>query len=182
MTRSKRCPDCAREWKAHAGRKPWRILGGVNIAYDACQARVGEEIPSQRKNIDGVYAGADGFSFRSRKSGGRTFREAEARRLVTVDTRIRPGGFASVGPLMNVPMFYDAFRDQIRRSDVADTGVAREDLVRGQDAWVFPPAGDMNALAESSFPSTYDMLQQGAPFLNTVVLTYVKRIKNDNEN
>jgi putative endopeptidase len=84
-------------------------LGGVNIAYDALERALAKD-PSRRKTIDGFTA--EQRFFISFSQVWRTnIREAEARRLVTVDPH-SPGQFRAVGPLVNVQAFYDAFQIQ----------------------------------------------------------------------
>jgi putative endopeptidase len=81
-------------------------LGGVTIAYDALQRALAKD-PSKRKNIDG-FTPEQRFFISFAQIWRTTIREAEARRLVTVDPH-SPGQFRSVGPLVNVQTFYDAF-------------------------------------------------------------------------
>jgi putative endopeptidase len=81
-------------------------LGGVTIAYDALQRALAKD-PSQRKTIDG-FTPEQRFFISFAQIWRTNIREAEARRLVTVDPH-SPGQFRSVGPLMNVQTFYDAF-------------------------------------------------------------------------
>jgi putative endopeptidase len=81
-------------------------LGGVNIAYDALQ-RVLAKNPAQRKTVDG-FTPEQRFFISFAQVWRTNIRDAEARRLVTVDPH-SPGQFRAVGPLVNVPMFYDAF-------------------------------------------------------------------------
>jgi putative endopeptidase len=81
-------------------------LGGVTIAYDALQRALAKD-PSKRKNIDG-FTPEQRFFISFAQIWRTNIREAEARRLATVDPH-SPGRFRSVGPLMNVQTFYDAF-------------------------------------------------------------------------
>jgi putative endopeptidase len=81
-------------------------LGGVTIAYDALQRALAKD-PSKRKNIDG-FTPEQRFFISFAQIWRTNIREAEARRLATVDPH-SPGQFRSVGPLMNVQSFYDAF-------------------------------------------------------------------------
>jgi len=81
-------------------------LGGVNIAYDALQRALAKD-PSKRKNVDG-FTPEQRFFISFAQIWRTNTREAEARRLATVDPH-SPGQFRSIGPLVNVQMFYDAF-------------------------------------------------------------------------
>jgi len=81
-------------------------LGGVNIAYDALERALARD-PAQRKSIDG-FTPEQRFFISFAQIWRTNIREAEARRLVTVDPH-SPGQFRAVGPLVNVPAFYDAF-------------------------------------------------------------------------
>src|SRR3954470_8479280 len=81
-------------------------LGGTSIAYEALQRALAKD-PSKRKKIDG-FTPEQRF-FLSLSHVWRTnCREAEMRRLVTVDPH-SPGQFRAVGPHVNVQPFYDAF-------------------------------------------------------------------------
>ena len=81
-------------------------LGGVTIGYDAMERALKKD-PSKRKNIDGLTP--EQRFFLSFSQLWRTnIRDAEQKRLVTVDPH-SPGAFRAVGPLMNVPEFYEAF-------------------------------------------------------------------------
>ena len=81
-------------------------LGGVTIAYDAMERALKKD-PAKRKNIDGLTP--EQRYFLSFAQLWRTnIREAEQKRLVTVDPH-SPGASRAVGPLMNVPEFYEAF-------------------------------------------------------------------------
>ncbi len=81
-------------------------LGGVNISYDALQRALAKD-PSKRKDIDGLTP-EQRFFISFAQVWRINTREAEARRLVTVDPH-SPGAFRSVGPLMNFQPFYDTF-------------------------------------------------------------------------
>jgi putative endopeptidase len=84
-------------------------LGGVNIAYDALERALAKD-PSKRKAIDG-FTPEQRFFISFSQVWRTNIREAEARRLVTVDPH-SPGQFRAVGPLVNVQAFYDAFQIQ----------------------------------------------------------------------
>ncbi|HWD91623.1 MAG TPA: M13 family metallopeptidase [Verrucomicrobiae bacterium] len=81
-------------------------LGGVNIAYDALE-RVLAKDPSKRKTIDG-FTPEQRFFISFAQIWRSNTRDAEARRLVTVDPH-SPGQFRAYGPLLNFQPFYDAF-------------------------------------------------------------------------
>jgi putative endopeptidase len=81
-------------------------LGGITIAYDALQRALAKD-PSRRKNIDG-FTPEQRFFISFAQVWRTNIRDAEARRLVTVDPH-SPGQFRSFGPLLNVQTFYDAF-------------------------------------------------------------------------
>jgi putative endopeptidase len=81
-------------------------LGGVTIAYDALQ-RVLAKNPAERKKIDG-FTPEQRFFISFAQIWRTNTRDAEARRLATVDPH-SPGQFRSIGPLLNVQTFYDAF-------------------------------------------------------------------------
>ncbi|SPE54751.1 Endothelin-converting enzyme 1 [Verrucomicrobia bacterium] len=81
-------------------------LGGVNIAYDALERALAKD-PSKRKTIDG-FTPEQRFFISFAQVWRTNTREAEARRLVTVDPH-SPGRFRAFGPLVNVQAFYDAF-------------------------------------------------------------------------
>lgn len=81
-------------------------LGGTSIAYEALQRALAKD-PAKRKLIDGLTP--EQRFFLSLAQIWRTnCREAEARRLVTVDPH-SPGQFRAVGPHVNVAEFYQAF-------------------------------------------------------------------------
>ncbi|HEY2328708.1 MAG TPA: M13 family metallopeptidase [Verrucomicrobiae bacterium] len=81
-------------------------LGGVTIAYEALQRALAQD-PSQRKNIDG-FTPEQRFFLSFAQVWRMNVREAEARRLITVDPH-SPGKFRANGSLMNVPEFFDAW-------------------------------------------------------------------------
>ncbi|HWX21231.1 MAG TPA: M13 family metallopeptidase [Candidatus Binatia bacterium] len=81
-------------------------LGGTSIAYEALQRALAKN-PAKRKKIDGLTP--EQRFFISLSQVWRTnCREAEARRLVTVDPH-SPGQFRAVGPHVNQKEFYEAF-------------------------------------------------------------------------
>jgi putative endopeptidase len=81
-------------------------LGGTSIAYEALQRALAKD-PSKRKKIDGLTP--EQRFFISLSQIWRTnCRDAEARRLVTVDPH-SPGQFRAIGPHVNQPEFYEAF-------------------------------------------------------------------------
>ncbi len=84
-------------------------LGGVNIAYDALGRDLARD-PSRRKTIDG-FTPEQRFFISFAQVWRTNIRDAEARRLVTVDHH-SPGRFRAVGPLLNVQAFDDAFHIQ----------------------------------------------------------------------
>lgn len=81
-------------------------LGGINIAYDALQRALAKD-PAKRKEIDG-FTPEQRFFISFAQIWRTNIREAEARRLVTVDPH-SPGQFRSYGPLLNFAPFYEAF-------------------------------------------------------------------------
>ena len=81
-------------------------LGGVNIAHDALERALARD-PSKRKMIDGL-APEQRFFISFAQVWRTNIREAEARRLVTVDPH-SPGRFRATGPLVNCQQFFDAF-------------------------------------------------------------------------
>jgi putative endopeptidase len=87
-------------------------LGGVSIAYDALERELKRD-PSKRKMIDG-FTPEQRFFISFAQVWRTNVREAEARRLVTVDPH-SPGRFRSFGPLVNYQEFFDAF--QIKPGD-----------------------------------------------------------------
>jgi putative endopeptidase len=81
-------------------------LGGISIAYDALERALAKD-PSKRKSIDG-FTPEQRFFLSFAQVWRTNIREAEARRLVTVDPH-SPGRFRAVGPLVNYQQFFDAF-------------------------------------------------------------------------
>jgi putative endopeptidase len=81
-------------------------LGGINIAYDALERDLARN-PSKRKEIDG-FTPEQRFFISFAQVWRTNIREAEARRLVTVDPH-SPGRFRAVGPLENYQQYFDAF-------------------------------------------------------------------------
>jgi putative endopeptidase len=81
-------------------------LGGVTIAYDALQRALAKD-PSKRKTIDG-FTPEQRFFISFAQIWRTNIREAEQRRLVTVDPH-SPGQFRAAGPLENLTLFYDTF-------------------------------------------------------------------------
>jgi putative endopeptidase len=81
-------------------------LGGVSIAYDALERSLARD-PSKRKTIDG-FTPEQRFFLSFAQVWRTNIRDAEARRLVTVDPH-SPGRFRAVGPLVNYQEFFDAF-------------------------------------------------------------------------
>ncbi len=81
-------------------------LGGVSIAYEALQRALAKD-PSKRKTIDG-FTPEQRFFLSFAQVWRINIREAEAKRLVTVDPH-SPGKFRANGTLMNIPEFLDVF-------------------------------------------------------------------------
>lgn len=81
-------------------------LGGVSIAYDALERALARH-PEQRKTIDG-FTPEKRFFLSFAQIWRTNAREAEVRRLITVDPH-SPGQIRSVGPLVNYQTFFDAF-------------------------------------------------------------------------
>jgi putative endopeptidase len=81
-------------------------LGGASIAYEALQRALAKD-PSKRKNIDG-YTPEQRFFLSFSQVWRTNCREAEIRRLVTVDPH-SPGQFRAIGAHVNLQEFYDAF-------------------------------------------------------------------------
>ena len=81
-------------------------LGGVTIAYEALQ-RVLAKDPSKRKTIDG-FTPEQRFFLSFAQVWRINVRDAEARRLITVDPH-SPGKCRANGTLMNQPEFIEAF-------------------------------------------------------------------------
>lgn len=81
-------------------------LGGVSIAYEAMERALAKD-PSKRKKIDGMTP--EQRFFLSFSQIWRTnCREAEARRLVTIDPH-SPGQFRAIGAHVNLQEFFNAF-------------------------------------------------------------------------
>jgi putative endopeptidase len=81
-------------------------LGGVSIAYDALERALARD-PSKRVVIDG-FTPEQRFFISFAQVWRTNIRDAEARRLVTVDPH-SPGRFRAFGPLVNYQQFFDAF-------------------------------------------------------------------------
>jgi putative endopeptidase len=81
-------------------------LGGTTIAYEALERALAKD-PSKRKKIGG-FTPEQRFFLSLSQIWRMNCREAEIRRLVTVDPH-SPGQFRGVGPHVNVQQFYDAF-------------------------------------------------------------------------
>ena len=81
-------------------------LGGVVIAYEALQRALAKD-PAKRKVIDG-FSPEQRFFLSLSQLWRTNTREAELRRLVTVDPH-SPGRFRAIGPHVNVQEFFDAF-------------------------------------------------------------------------
>lgn len=81
-------------------------LGGVSIAYEALQRALAKD-PSKRKSIDG-FTPEQRFCLSLAQLWRTNWREAELRRRNAVDTH-SPGQFRSIGSLVNMPEFYEAF-------------------------------------------------------------------------
>jgi putative endopeptidase len=81
-------------------------LGGTSIAFEALQRALARD-PSKRKNIDG-FTPEQRFFLSLSQIWRTNCREAEMRRLVTVDPH-SPGQFRAIGPHVNLQEFYDAF-------------------------------------------------------------------------
>lgn len=81
-------------------------LGGASIAYEALQHTLAKD-PSKRKNID-TFAPEQRFFISLSQIWRINCREAEARRLATVDPH-SPGQFRAIGPHVNMQEFYNAF-------------------------------------------------------------------------
>jgi putative endopeptidase len=81
-------------------------LGGTSIAYEALQRALAKD-PSKNKKIDG-FTPEQRFFISLAQIWRTNIREAEARRLVTVDPH-SPGQFRAIGPHVNLQQFYDAF-------------------------------------------------------------------------
>jgi putative endopeptidase len=81
-------------------------LGGTRIAYEALERALAKD-SSKRQNIDG-FTPEQRFFISLSQLWRTNVREAEARRLVTVDPH-SPGKFRAIGPHVNLQEFYDAF-------------------------------------------------------------------------
>jgi putative endopeptidase len=81
-------------------------LGGTSIAFEALQ-RALAKAPSKRKTIDG-FTPEQRFFISLSQIWRSNCRDAEARRLVTIDPH-SPGPFRAIGPHVNLQQFYDAF-------------------------------------------------------------------------
>jgi len=82
-------------------------LGGTSIAYEALQRALARQ-PARRKKIDG-FTPEQRFFLSLSQIWRVNCREAEARRLITVDPH-SPGQFRAIGPHVNLQEFYDAFQ------------------------------------------------------------------------
>jgi predicted metalloendopeptidase len=81
-------------------------LGGTSIAFEAMERALVKD-PSKRKTIHG-FTPEQRFFISLSQIWRTNCREAEARRLVTVDPH-SPGQFRAIGPHVNLQQFYDAF-------------------------------------------------------------------------
>lgn len=81
-------------------------LGGTSIAYEALQRALARQ-PAKRKKIDG-FTPEQRFFLSLAQIWRVNCREAEVRRLITVDPH-SPGQFRAIGPHVNLQEFYDAF-------------------------------------------------------------------------
>ena len=81
-------------------------LGGASIAYEALQRALAKD-PAKRRKIDG-FTPEQRFFLSISQVWRTNCREAELRRLVTVDPH-SPGQFRAIGPHVNLPEFYQAF-------------------------------------------------------------------------
>lgn len=81
-------------------------LGGASIAFEALE-RILEKDPAKRKTIDG-FTPEQRFFISLSQVWRTNCRDAEARRLITVDPH-SPGMFRAIGPHVNLQPFYDAF-------------------------------------------------------------------------
>jgi len=82
-------------------------LGGTSIAFEALQRALAKD-PSKRKVVDG-FTTEQRFFISLSQIWRINCREAEIRRLVTVDPH-SPGQFRAIGPHVNLQAFYDAFK------------------------------------------------------------------------
>jgi putative endopeptidase len=81
-------------------------LGGTSIAFEALERTLAKD-PSKRKTIDG-FTPEQRFFISLSQVWRTNCRDAEARRLITVDPH-SPGMFRAIGPHVNLQPFYDAF-------------------------------------------------------------------------
>lgn len=81
-------------------------LGGASIAFEALE-RVLAKDPAKRKTIDGLSP-EQRFFISVSQVWRSNCREAEVRRLITVDPH-SPGNFRAIGASVNLQPFYDAF-------------------------------------------------------------------------
>jgi putative endopeptidase len=81
-------------------------FGGITIAFEALQRRLASD-PSRRKNIDG-FTPEQRFFLSWAQVWKQNCREAEARRLLTIDPH-SPRKFRVIGPVSNHPGFAKAF-------------------------------------------------------------------------
>ena len=81
-------------------------LGGVSIAYEALQRALAKD-PAKRKSLEG-FTPEQRFFLSFAQIWRINVREAEARRLVTVDPH-SPGKYRANGTLKNIPEFLSAF-------------------------------------------------------------------------
>jgi putative endopeptidase len=81
-------------------------LGGATIAYEALQRALAKD-PSKRKEING-FTPEQRFFLSIAQIWRTNIRESEARRLITIDPHA-PGKFRSIGAIVNLQTFYDAF-------------------------------------------------------------------------
>jgi len=82
-------------------------LGGTSIAYEALQRALAKDL-SKRKKVDG-FTPEQRFFISLSQVWRTNCREAEVRRLITIDTH-SPGQFRAIGPHANLQEFYDAFK------------------------------------------------------------------------
>lgn len=81
-------------------------LGGASIAFEALQRALAKD-PTKRKNIDG-FTPEQRFFLSGSQLWRVAWREAELRRRLTVDVH-SPGQFRSIGAIVNMPEFFEAF-------------------------------------------------------------------------
>jgi putative endopeptidase len=81
-------------------------LGGTSIAFEALQRALTKD-PSKRRRIDG-FTPEQRFFLSASQVWRINCREAEARRLITVDPH-SPGQFRAIGAHVNMPEFFSAF-------------------------------------------------------------------------